>query len=64
MHNEAFIFTNLNITNQIKFNLEINKEELEEEIKFIEYKSGLFYKGQRNKNYLTFDIENTTFLKK
>lgn len=69
MHNEAFIFSKLNLYPKKTFNFFKNDyndmELLEIDLKFIDYKSGLFVQGSNdNKDYLIFDNEMPSFCKK
>ena len=68
MHNEAFIFTKLSITNIIDFDITGCDEELLENIEFIKYPEGKFIQGfienKNSKNILSFDNENPCFEKK
>jgi len=67
MHNEAFIFTKLNLSNIINFEIKkIDKDEIIDQINFINYKDGIFNQGsnQKNSNFLIFDNEMPEFKKK
>lgn len=64
MHNEAFIFTNLNLTNILKFNIKIDNTKIIEKIEFINYNGGTFKQGwDSSKDYLIFDNEMPNFSK-
>ena len=66
MHNEAFIFTKLNLYNIIQFDTNYNEnEELINNIEFIHYSSGTFTQGINDSmDYLIFDNEMPPFQKK
>jgi len=65
MHNEAFIFSKLSLTNFINFEITICNEELIENINFINYDGGNFKQGiDDNCKFLIFDNERPSFDKK
>lgn len=68
MHNEAFIFTKLSITNIIDFDITSCREALLKNIEFIKYPEGVFIQGfienENSKKILSFDNENPCFKKK
>tara|TARA_Y100000591_G_scaffold325941_1_gene347692 strand:- start:1803 stop:2669 length:867 start_codon:yes stop_codon:yes gene_type:complete len=68
MHNEAFIFTKLCITNIIDFDITSCDEKLLENMEFIKYPEGTFIQGfienENSKSILSFDNENPCFKKK
>lgn len=62
MHNEAFIFTKLSITNIIDFEINPSNDKLIENIIFIKYNQNKFIQGiNDDNNFLIFDNEKPCF---
>ena len=62
MHNEAFIFTKLSITNIIDFEINPSNDKLIENINFVKYNQGKFIQGiNDDNNFLIFDNEKPCF---
>ena len=63
MHNEAFLFTKLNLKKQIDFKINVQSfDNIIEDIEFINYSGGNFKQGTNEiKEFLTFDNEMPQF---
>ena len=65
MHNEAFIFSRLKISNELFFKIDSYDDNLINHIDFIKYSGGLFNQGASDDtDYLNFDNEMPSFNKK